>query len=173
MNSLLLASVLLLRLFSIPPIQPADDSRLSRIRPIDQLSQQLVDDGTRRSPTFAGLVADLERHDVIVYISNDPGLSVRGSLTFIVHTGSVTYVRVRVHLSPDPDDAIAALAHELQHATEVAGASRPVTSERELQELYRVIGFGVGAGSFESTAARATEAHVRHELRDATSKSRS
>jgi hypothetical protein len=167
MRSLLFASVLVLRLSGSRglPGESLNDPRSSRVRPVDQFCEQVIADGRRRSPTFAGLVGGLERHDVIVYISVDPNLSLRGSLTFIVHTGSWTYLRVRVHPTLGPDDAIAALAHELRHATEVASASRPVTNERELEELYRGIGFDSGPARFESNAARVTEVQVRRELR--------
>jgi hypothetical protein len=149
----------------VPPIQRAGETHTNHVRPMDRFCEQLLTDGTRRSPTFAGLVAELERHDVIVYISTGSDPSLLGSLTFIARGGPVTYLRVRLHPLLGPDDGIPALAHELQHAVEVAGAPRPVTSERELKTLYQLIGFDVGLRSFESTAARTTEAQVRREIR--------
>jgi hypothetical protein len=142
---------------------PADGAH-ARLRAVDPYSKQIVAAGLQRSVTFAGLVNELEHDDVIVYLSLDQSLSVRAALTFIVYTKPATYVRVRIGPGLSAEQAIAALAHELRHALEIAGASRPVTSEHDLLELYRSIGFGVGAGEFESLAARATEHQVREEL---------
>jgi len=131
---------------------------------MDPSCKQIVAAGLQRSATFAGLVDALEHHNVIVYLSLDQNLPVRAALNFIVNTGPTTYVRVRIGPRLSLEQAIAAMAHELRHALEIAGASHPVKNEHDLQELYRSIGFGVGAGEFESLAARATEHQVRQEL---------
>jgi hypothetical protein len=144
-------------------VTAADDAH-ARVRALDPFCKQIVGAGLRRSATFAGLVDELEHHNVIVYLSLDQTLPVRAALTFLVNTGQTTYVHVHIGPRLSLEEATAAMAHELRHALEIAGASRPVTSEHDLQDLYRSIGFGVGAGEFESLAARATEHQVRQEL---------
>jgi len=144
-------------------VTPFDDAH-ARVRALDPFCKQIVGTGLRRSATFAGLVDDLEHHNVIVYLSLDQSLPVRAALTFLVNTGQTTYVHVHIGPRLSLEQATAAMAHELRHALEIAGASPPVTNQHELQDLYRSIGFGVGAGEFESLAARTTEHQVRQEL---------
>jgi hypothetical protein len=144
--------------------QHVGDSKYSRIRPMDRYSKQLVATGLRRSAMFADLVAEIERHNVIAYIVLDPDLKWRGSTAFVVSSGPTSYVRVRLNSRLATEDAIGSLAHELQHVLEIACARPAVTSDREVQNLYRTIGFRVGVGEFESTAALTTERQVRHEL---------
>src|SRR5262245_22938586 len=147
-----------------PASQPIADSKFSHIRPLDRYCKQLVAAGLRRSATFADLVAEIERHPVIAYIVLDLDLKWRGSTTFVVTSGPASYVRVRLNPRLATEDAIGALAHELQHVLEIACAQPAVTSDQEVQDLYRTIGFRVGVGEFESVAALTTERQVRHEL---------
>jgi hypothetical protein len=144
--------------------QHAADSKFSHVRPMDRYSKQLVAAGLRRSATFADLIAEIERHAVIAYIVLDLDLKWRGSTSFVVISGPASYVRVRLNPRLATDDSIGALAHELQHVLEIACAHPAVTSDQEVQDLYRTIGFRVGVGEFESVAAITTERQVRREL---------
>ena len=63
-----------------------------------------------------------------------------------------------------PNDLLAAIAHELQHAVEIAG-SVDVRDSRSLGSFYERIGVSRGARtSFDTDAARETGARVKSEL---------
>src|SRR5262245_42049581 len=98
----------------------------SRLRPLDAASRALLIEGADRSPTIAWLVTELGRRDVVVYISfvsGEPTAALRGSLTFVSHAASLTYVHVRIETKQAPDARLATLGHELRHALEVASAA--------------------------------------------------
>ncbi len=65
---------------------------------------------------------------------------------------------------PRNADRVAALAHELRHALEIAGAPMPIRRASDLRQLYTSVGFACGPRSYDSTAAAVTEAAVRREL---------
>jgi hypothetical protein len=47
-----------------------------------------------------------------------------GVLTFVGHAGGYRFVRIGLRINGSPASAIALLAHELQHAVEVADEAR-------------------------------------------------
>ena len=146
---------------------PSASAVRDRIRPLDRTSEQLVADGLRRSPTIASLIDHLVHSTVIVYVSAAGDLRIPGALTFMAHSDGVTYVLVRVQPMLVPDERLAALGHELQHAREIADAGDSVENDPTLAALYKKIGFQAGRDAFESPGARATEALVRRELSSA------
>jgi hypothetical protein len=79
-----------------------------------------------------------------------------GRLTFMAAGGGRRYVNVRVACMSNDSEQIAALAHELRHAVEIADASY-VVDVASLRALYERIGFashGVAGGAgYKSHAA--------------------
>lgn len=135
---------------------PAQARRWTHVRPITSSARSLVAEATARSSIVTGLMDDLERSDVVVYvvdgmagIRTDPP----ASLAFLSCAAGVRYVRVQIGrwMTP-PWVRIAELAHELQHAVEVARAPE-VKDGDSLGRLYRRIGWESQRGRFESQEA--------------------
>jgi len=114
--------VLLLLVFTRLTFADPTSPRLQRIRSFEARLHALVQQGMRGSPTFRALTTRLEQSDLIVYLLYDvcapPHLA--GRLTFLSATGGVRYVAVRLRPLGPAIQAIAVLAHELQHAVEIA-----------------------------------------------------
>src|SRR5690349_1433881 len=73
------------------------------------------------------------------------------------------YVRIQLALRGAPEDAIAVLGHELQHAVEVAEAI-DVIDAGGLEKLYRRIGVRSGPQVYDTIAAQELGKVVRREL---------
>jgi len=137
-----------------------------RIRPLGESAVLALERGIAHSPTFRELAARLERSDVVVYISVEPRPSAKcpGAIRFV---GASRYSRF-LHVALDQDlaakELIALLAHELQHAIEVADAPeiRDLDSFRQHFEQH---GFrNQHLQTLDSRVARETGRRVRAEL---------
>jgi hypothetical protein len=150
---------------SVASAAQAQEITIPHLRPIDARSGVLLTEGIRRSPVFRSLVERLDRSNVLVYVSYGmlpPGLA--GQLTLLTTSEPWRYVRIDIDCRQSTAAQIAALAHELQHAVEVADA---VSVDRDsMQLLFGRIGFAtdIVRRRFETDAARATGARVRTEL---------
>ena len=142
------------------PVNPT-----GRLRAMQKEGDALVAMGMASSPTFRRLVNRLERSDVIVYVDVRPDMPdyLGGSLRFITCSASARFLRVQLNRSLSRPMLVAFLAHELQHAVEVADAP-DLTSADDLRGLYRRIGVRMGPDTFDSIAARETGYVVRDEL---------
>ena len=98
------------------------DSPYRHVRTQDRSIRYLLKRGFNHSPTFARLMARLEHSDVIVYVEEVPRLpgALEGRMMMLPTSHGQRYVRIQIALRGAPDDSIALLGHELQHATEVA-----------------------------------------------------
>jgi hypothetical protein len=141
-----------------PPASP-------RVRAIQPAAAELLAEAARRSDTFAGLIAALERSDLIVYVEMVPlPRGIDGRLQFAAAAGPNRYLRVQVRPDMPRDRVKAVIGHELQHALEVAEASE-VRDQRTLAGLYERIGtHGASAGRFDTRGAQKAEQRVRAEL---------
>jgi len=116
----------------------------TRVRSMDPYVFALVKKGYERSPTFQGLVDTLQRTNVVVVVQ--PGMCAGGRIRSCVVSvnGSERDRHIRIKVDPAhtiESGLIAALAHELQHAVEVA--EQPDIVDREgVMKLYRRIGMG-------------------------------
>ena len=164
---LLLAGVLFAPPLPYEPFTEADvlEAPTRHIRTTDQSVRRLLRRGYRNSPTFASLVARLQRSDVIVYVEDVPRLpgALEGRMIMLPRATSYRYVRIQLALRGTPEDSIALLAHELQHAVEVADAIE-VHDSGGLERLYQRIGVRAGPQVYDTTAAQDTGRIVRREL---------
>lgn len=126
----------------------------------------LLDEGYRRSVTFRDLANQLERSDLIVFVIAGTRLphGCAAGLEFLARRGHQRYMRIVVDARLRHDESIAAIAHELQHATEVAHAP-DVTDEASFLRLYNGIGLLDGRGHTCTDAARDITVQVLAELR--------
>lgn len=134
------------------------------IRTFDPPSLGLVRSAVSASPTVARLVDALAATDVIVVVElTSDRFGLAGDLHYQATAGNVRYLRIRVSGAVQPWDQIAILAHELQHATEVAG-DLDVKDAAGLAALMRRIGKATGRDRFETEAAVAVTRRVRLEV---------
>lgn len=127
--------------------------------------------GLERSATLRRLVSGIATLNGIVYVVFEPAQPGRktpllGSLSHQVgFSGPIAVLRITV-LRDTGDGAIATLAHELRHATEVLedGEAR---NEDAVDALFARIGTKVQRGVSEAKAALDTERIVFSELREA------
>jgi hypothetical protein len=126
--------------------------------------RQLIANGMQRSETFRDLSTRLDTSDVIVYVRFSPCSG--GVPACLVLASSVAGAR-RVLIKIDrfgrsPDELTALLAHELQHANEVATASE-ITDADSFQKSFASRGWKHGAG-FETEEAGKLSKRVAAEL---------
>lgn len=138
-----------------------------RLRPQSAYVAALLKAGIARSATMRSLVDRIEAGNVIVYIAVNPLLksNLSGGLTWMTGAGAFRFVRASISRDLTPDQMIATLAHELQHAAEVA-EDESVISEATLVAMYRRIGVPsrAVAPGFETVAAQEMGFQVRREL---------
>lgn len=126
------------------------------LRPQSPAAVELVDRAISRVPEVAALVEALESSDVFVYVT-DAAVGGPGDppayLRFLTCAGGRRLLVIRIdHSSIPPEDRIVVLAHELQHAAEIA-AHPDVRDAHGLAALYRRIGWEASHGCFETDAA--------------------
>jgi hypothetical protein len=116
------------------------------------------------SPTFRTLVQKIERFEVLVYVRHSLKQSSAGGALDIIGAAHGQRMFV-IFISPALSlrQSIAMIAHELQHAIEVA-ADPDVVDRRSLRTLYQRIGTAGVAGSYDTIAARDAGTAVLWEL---------
>jgi hypothetical protein len=149
------------------------DAGVVHVRSTDAAMLEVVREGSRRSKTFETLVDALNQTSTIVYVE-------RGVCGFghyaacLPHTvtlaGGIRYLRVLVDTSRAAD-VTALIAHELQHALEIAQAPTIRTPD-DITALFRRIGRSPSCprgvpDCFETSAALAIGDAVLDELRGA------
>jgi hypothetical protein len=149
------------------PVAPAQllASDARRIR-AEKRVMKLLQDGVRRSTTFADLVARVHATDLIVYVETSSALrsDTLGRIVLQAVAGGQRYLRVQVKSMLHGDQMIAVIAHELRHALEVA-EDRSVVDDTTLERLYRRIGHVTeGRTGFDTHEAQRTGMRVRDEL---------
>lgn len=149
-------------------LRAAPRADAAHVRPQDDRLAQVLRDGAARSTTFKALVDRIEASEVIVYVALNPLMksNLSGMLTWMTKAGGIRYVRASISTDLTPDQMIATVAHELQHAVEVI-EDQTVTDEKSLVALYRRIGHqnnGSSSTRWETAAAQQMGFQVRREL---------
>lgn len=137
------------------------------VRAADDKVQLLLARGMARSQTFTSLMKALDQTDVIVYVEMNGRLpaTVAGRLLFATAPqGGPRYLRIQISREGTTNTQIAAIAHELQHAAEVAHAPE-VRDERALERFYGRIGTrGAIERSYDTIAAQLAGRRVLLEI---------
>jgi hypothetical protein len=112
--------------------------------------------GVRESHTFVSIVDQLDRGNVVVYLTVEPQQHGNGAhLSFMASAGGRRYLRISVGPQWTGVRLVALLGHELRHAAEVA-AEPWVVDAASFTVLYERIGFPTCTGEqrcFDTHAA--------------------
>jgi hypothetical protein len=156
------SALLIAPLHAAPPMAA---NPYAHVRAMQRDAADLIAQGMAQSPTFRGLVNQIERSDVIVYVDLRPDMreSIGGSLRFLAKSATHRFLRVQVSRADAPLWRVALLGHELQHAVEVAEAG-DIASPDDMRALYHRIGVPTGPDAYDSLAAREAGFTVRDEL---------
>jgi hypothetical protein len=140
------------------------------VRTTDRRLARLVHQGRRESARFRTLLARLVRSDVIVYLQCQGYENTGGRLTFVGAGGDHRYVLVRLGRQMNEHQQIALIAHELQHAVEIADTP-DIVDARSLAYQYRRFGHvsqvTVASTDYDTVAAIETGYQVLRELQSA------
>lgn len=127
--------------------------------------------GMRVSPALRAIVHRLERSDLIVHVQGmrlDSRVPLSGAMRFVHAAGGRRFLRIAIDERLSGDLRVAALAHELYHALEVA-VTPSVIDRVTFAGLYQRIGYessGHRQGvCYETDGARRAGAAVLAELR--------
>src|SRR5262245_4413476 len=156
------SSLVLLLIFVLPYSVSAETA--PRVRVLDAHLKSLLDHGLMRSPTLRALVDKVEASSILVFVDGDMRMPERlgAQLNFVTSVNAVRYVRVEINVMLAPRRQIALLAHELQHALEIAG--RPEIQDIEAMEsFYEDIGFQ----SYDDGRHRGFETEAALEMQEA------
>lgn len=158
----------ILLLVTIVTLGTTASSRLPEyphVRATDARIQRLIEEAARRSATFAELYDRLQQTDIILFVepSRDLKNSLCGRLVFLKATPLARYLRADVRAELPRTDLIAIIAHEMQHALEIADAAG-VRDEAGMALLYRTIGVGERGHKFETETAQDVARKVRREM---------
>lgn len=160
-------------LFVASPTDAGSEARdpIPRLRTADRRVRALIAQGIAGSPTFRALTSRLEQSDVVVYVEcgrrdrREPG---GGRLIFVSSAGGFRYVVVRLGWLSSPAQQIAMLAHELQHAVEIADTPAIVDPQSMADAYRRMAGARevarAGRTAFDTRAANTAGEQVLREL---------
>jgi len=127
------------------------------VRPEDAAIRALIASGIERSVTFRDLNTRLDNGDVTVYVRFSPCTGVPACLVWAGSGAGSRRLLVKLdRFGRSPDELTALLAHELQHANEVASAP-DVIDLRSFQKAFASRGWKHGAGFETEEATRVTK----------------
>jgi hypothetical protein len=145
----------------------------TRVRSEQVVVRQVLADGYARSQAFRNLIQTIERSNLLVYVIWTTRLSgVGGSLQVPGAANGQRVVFILINRKVPFVQLIPMVAHELQHAVEIANAP-DVVDRASLVRYYERIGERVRiplqpfSPTFDTAAARAIAAVVLSELRAA------
>jgi hypothetical protein len=142
--------------------EPASDS-LSHLRAMSPVVRALIDEATVSSSIVNCLISQLQRSDTIVYVELTGSPEIPRARTMLAAAnGDVRFLRISINVLIPPMDRVPLLAHELQHATEIAGAVE-ARDNAGIRRLYRRIGLTGAMERYETAAAGEVERRVRAE----------
>lgn len=132
-------------------------------RPLDPVAAGALQRALASSELARALVATLESSNVIVHIQSSRQLpaGIGGVTRFVASRGGYRYVRIAIAVDLPPPARTAILAHELQHACEVAESRADDVAS--LRQLFARVGHRNG-DFYETPAALRIERMVRAEL---------
>jgi hypothetical protein len=100
----------------LAPLQAIDSDNhpLQRLRTTDAVILAAIDEGRRRSPTFASLVEAVERSNMFVYVRRAQMLPHRMEGCLVASGSRSRYLNVLIAMGLGPHRTMMVVAHELQ-----------------------------------------------------------
>ncbi len=150
------------------PLHAADaPATVRRIRVLPPCLNTLVEDGRAVSSTIRALAARIEQSNLIVYVrcvAFNQATFV-GRLMFLTSIAGHRYLVIELRNPEVWQTQVATLAHELQHAVEIAEAPW-VQNQASMAQYYRQSGITVGSTplTFDTDAAKQVGLRVQREL---------
>lgn len=141
-----------------------DSTTRARVRGASTPARELLATALRASATVRSLAEELTSSDVIVHVElamlDTPS---RATTKLVTATPHSRYLRITIDRMTSPFEMIPLLAHELQHAIEIARAPE-VRDSAGMRKLYARIGMDPQEQhSFETEEARLVERRARRE----------
>ena len=131
----------------------------------EESAARLLAATTARSATVRDLVRRITATDVIVYVEMTASPQIPTARTKLVTaTPGARFLRIGINNASPSFDWPALVAHELQHAVEIA-EHPDVRDDEGMRRLYARIGNQHGIDSYETVAAQQVERQVRVEMR--------
>ena len=141
--------------FVVAVSRVSGEHQLLRVRALDGTAEAALDRGLSQSSLFRELVAHLEASNLIVHVMTTVSLPMQAAGTTRLSSSrpEFRYVRITVSAQLSREEQVAILAHELQHACEIAGS--PARDTASVRALYQRIGQRVESWfeAYETTAA--------------------
>jgi hypothetical protein len=133
--------------------------------------KQLIADGAAGSAAFRALVDAINRSDLVVYVECRlfPQRELRGRLGLVSATRGGRFAVIEIACYQAHGSPLAILAHELQHAAEVASAPWVVdtkTFERFYAATGELVSRDTWSRAYETSAAVESARQVQRELRE-------
>jgi hypothetical protein len=141
----------------------------SRVRGESADVRTIIAEAEARSATVRALVEEIDRSDVVVYVRvrQFPTQQFDGRTGFVGARPQARFLIIEIACPRTRDMQMATLAHELQHAVEIARAPW-VVGAATLAQYYARIGDQVGGDAttvmFETAAAHEVGLRAWHEL---------
>ena len=155
----MLAAMLLAGSFADVPIQST-----RHVRAVTPAAHALLTEAVAKSSVLNLLIGQLDSTDIFVYIeiTGSPEIPLARTKLVTAVPGA-RFLRVALNAQVPPWDRLPLLAHELQHALEIA-ADPDVHDDDGIRRLFQRVGFSGGMDKYETAAAREVERRVRVEL---------
>jgi hypothetical protein len=140
-----------------------------RVRALDAWANESLERGQQGAAVVRELMCALAESDLIVHVETSTTLppAFRGLTRLVSDTGEHRYVRITLDRDLAADDRAATLAHELQHAIELAHSD--ARSASAVHRLYERIGYRLHTMRpyYDTVAAQQAGARAWTELRGA------
>lgn len=147
----------------LAPTASAEDE-LQHVRGTNGYARWLIDTAIAYSVTVSALANTLSKTDVVAYVRIAPIGSGTARTVLLNTAGPVRYLLLTIDSAHQPEGLVEMLAHELQHAVEIAAATN-VRDEAGLISLYQRIGLHRGAKTnFETLLAQEMGRRARFDL---------
>jgi hypothetical protein len=133
------------------------------VRAASPAAHALLIEAVAKSALLNALIARLEASDIVVYVelTSSPEIPIARTKLVAAAAGA-RFLRVTINAQSAPWDRLPFLAHELQHATEIAD-DNGVRDDEGIRRLYEKVGYPGGIDKYETVAARDMERRVRLE----------
>lgn len=138
------------------------------IRALDPAGAALIADAQQKSATVRNLFKKLEASDVVAYVRVVPAPegTPEAGFSFVGMSKAARFVMASISTELPADRRIELLAHELQHAVDVAGIAW-VTNNLQFQKYMNLNGWrdASTAVGYETASACRAERQARKEVR--------